>query len=532
MITDLRTLSDSTTFTADIAIIGAGAAGIAMARRLAGKKLKVLVLESGGYGLDTEVQDLHAGTASGIPYFPLDESRYRMLGGSTYRWGSRSAPFQEVDMGARPWLGLPQWPITLESLQDWYDHVPELLRLIAPFENESVPWSRFSVTPHRFDDSLLAYHGFQFGKNLLFGEVYAQELKVAENIEVLLGATVTGIRTTGGADHVQRLDLSTLEKRTHTVTARRYVLATGGIENARLLLLSDDVNPAGVGNEHDHVGRYFMEHPTASAGIVHAADPQKLHDVFSPGLLQGRLVEVCLTPTRSLMEREGILNANAATRLDVGEDPTQALREILWNMRSRKIPLDLGWYRKNAWLRQRLRTILRKPWAIPANALRHAMGRPKRFSIQSVRLELRGEQMPNPESRVTLGHARDALGQRRAHLNWDLTETDWRTMKVMAQTMDTELQRLGLGRLEPASWVAGDASAWPADLVGGHHHMGTTRMSADPKDGVVDGNLKCHGIDNLWITGSSVFPTSSHVNPTMTVLALSLRLADHLEAMA
>ncbi|MBF9033171.1 NAD(P)-binding protein [Rhodobacterales bacterium HKCCE2091] len=532
MITDLRSLPEGEQFDADIAIIGAGAAGMTMARRLSGTRLKVLVLESGGNGLDTAVQDLHAGSQSGLPYFPLHESRYRMLGGSTYRWGSRSAPFQPVDLGPRPWLGLDGWPIDRATLDPHYARVPELLRLISPFDNEDVPWDRFAVTPHGFDDALLRYHGFQFGKNLLFGEVFGNELKAAENVTVLLNATVTGIRATERGDHVDRLDLSTLDGRRHVATARRYVLATGGIENARLLLLSDDVSPAGLGNGHDHVGRYFMEHPTASAGTVASPDPQALHDVFSPGLLSGRLVEVCLTPSRALMEQRAILNANAATRLDVGEDPTQALREILWNMRSRRIPMNLGWYRRNAWLGQRVRTILRRPWSIPANAIRHALGRPKRFSIRSVRLELRGEQMPNPDSRVTLGPERDALGQRRAHLHWALGETDWRTMKVMAETVDAELQRLGLGRLDPAPWIAGDAPAWPDDLVGGHHHMGTTRMSDRPEDGVVDSDLKCHGIDNLWIAGSSVFPTASHVNPTMTVLALSLRLADHLEAAA
>lgn len=532
MISDLRSFEGGQEFDADIAIIGGGAAGLTMAMRLTGSRLKVIVLESGGQDPAPETQDLASGTASGTPYFALEDSRYRALGGSTYRWGARTAPFQAVDLAPRPWLNLPGWPLGRETLDPYYAAIPELLRLVPSFTHEAVPWSRFAADPAPIDDALLAYHGFQFGKTLLFGQAFGAGIRAAENVHLLLHATVLGIRANGQADHVDRLDVCTLDGRRHTLRARRYVLAAGGIETPRLLLLSNDVAPQGLANGHDHVGRYFMEHPTASAGIVHSDSPQKLHDIFSPGLLSGRLVEVCLTPSRRLMEQRGILNANAATRLDVADDPTQALREILWNARSRRIPLRPGWYRRNEWLRQRISAIRRKPWAIPANALRHAMGRPKRFDIRSVRLEVRGEQMPNPESRVTLSDRIDALGQRKAHLNWDLTETDWRTLKILSETVGAELARLRLGRLEPAPWIAGDRPSWPDDLVGGHHHMGTTRMSADAADGVVDPDLKCHGIDNLWIAGSSVFPTASHVNPTMTVMALSLRLADHMESLA
>ncbi len=534
MISDARTLPADTTLTADIAVIGAGPAAIAMARVWAGLNLKVLILESGGLDLEPAAQDLHRGSRSGVPYFELHESRFRTFGGSTYRWGSRSAPFQEIDMIHRPWLEAPHghngWPITRAALQPYYDRVPELQNLHVPFDNENPPWEKFAVTPPKLNPDTLRYGAFQFGKNLLFGEVYRAELKAAGNIDVLLHATVTRIAASARADHIDRLDVSTDQGKRFTVTARRYVLATGGIENARLLLLSDDVMPMGLANTHDHVGRYFMEHPTASAGTVETATPQKLHDIFSPGLISGRLIETCLAPTRAMMEENRILNVAAATRLNVGVDATQALREIMWNMRARKMPRTLGWYRNNNWLKERAGAIARDPFSIVGNVVRHAMGRPKRFKIDSVRLELRSEQAPNPLSRVTLGTERDALGQRRAHLNWALSETDWRSMQVMAHHVGAEMTRLNLGTLHLADWLKGDTPSWPSDLVGGHHHMGTTRMSAAPKDGVVDANLRCHGIDNLFIAGSSVYPTSSFVNPTTTVLALALRLADQLKA--
>ena len=217
-----------------------------------------------------------------------------------------------------------------------------------------------------------------------------------------------------------------------------------------------------------------------------------------------------------------------STRLKVGADATQALREIVWNMRHRRLPLDLDWYQKNRWLMQRLGAIARNPMSIISNLVRHKMGKPKRFRIKDMYLELRTEQMPNPQSRVTLGDKRDALGQPLPHLHWALTGQDKHTMQQMAGLVDNELRRLGLGRVNIADWLKSDDLTFDPEMVGGHHHMGTTRMSVDPGHGVVDANCRAHGLKNLYVAGSSVFPTASYVNPTMTVLALAFRLADHL----
>ena len=152
--------------------------------------------------------------------------------------------------------------------------------------------------------------------------------------------------------------------------------------------------------------------------------------------------------------------------------------------------------------------------------------------IESIYLEVRTEQEPNPDSRITLGEELDALGQPCAHLHWDLTERDRHTQVVAAKAFGEELRRLGLGELQMAPWLASTEGEWSPDLVGGHHHMGTTRMSEDPHAGIVDSDCRTHAVHNLYIAGSSVFPTSGFVNPTSTLLALALRLADHLKSTA
>lgn len=528
MICDLRDRDTDTTITTDIAVIGGGAAAIAFATRLKGSGRKITILEAGGLHRDSEAQAFYAGTQSGIPYFPLDESRYRLLGGSTFRWGARSAPFRPVDFGPRPWLDLAGWPIDGQELQAGYDAVPAFLDLYTPFAFAPPDWAAFGAEPPRFDPDQLEATAFQFGKNLLLGEHFRKELKDTPDVDVVLNAIVHSLKANENGRAIGHLDVRTTKGTACRVTANTYILACGGIENARLLLLSDDVMPAGLCNADDQVGRYFMEHPTVSAGSIDVADPHSLHDVFSPGMVGGRLVETCIAPTPAAMKDLGILNVNASTRLKVGSDATQALREIVWNARHRRMPLDLDWYQKNRWLMQRLGAIARDPLSIVTNLIRHKMGKPKRFRIEDMYLELRTEQMPNPESRVTLGEKRDVLGQRLPHLHWELTATDKRTMREMAALVDRELRRLGLGQVNIADWLRTDDLSFDPEMVGGHHHMGTTRMSADPKSGVVDENCRTHAMENLYIAGSSVFPTASYVNPTMTLLALTFRLADHL----
>ena len=529
MITDIRTLPDGTVLEADVCIAGGGAAAIAMATHLAGKQLDVCILESGGLSFDGTSQTLAAGTQSGIPYFELMETSYRLLGGNTFRWGARTSPLKPIDFSERSWVPHSGWPLSRERLDPYYQRVFDFVGLHRPFSYEGQVWENFGVDPPAFDTEALQYCAFQFGKNVLLGEVCRAQLQQEKNVAVYLRASVQQIHCSPGGDHVERLDVATLTGQRFIARARVYVLACGGIENPRLLLLSNSVNPAGLCNEHDLVGRYFMEHPTVSAGTIISNNWQKLHDFFSPGLVGGRLVEFGLALSPALQESKQCLNAVARTNLVVSADSTQALRELLWNLRHRRMPHQLRWYYDNKWLQQRLGAVARDPLGIVTNIARHALGKPKRFKVDSVFLEVRTEQEPNPESRVTLSDQTDVFSQRRAHLHWSMTKRDKDTVRVAAEAFNRELVRLGLGVLNTAPWLLAQDLTWPANLVGGHHHMGTTRMSGDPRTGVVDSNCKAHALDNLYIAGSSVFPTAGYVNPTSTLLALAFRLAEHLE---
>lgn len=528
MITDIRQLPDGAAIAADICIIGGGAAAIAMATRLAGGALKVAIFESAGRAPAPATTALAAGETSGIPYFALDDSRVRAFGGSTYRWGARSAPLKRIDYERRDWAPMSGWPFSGEELSPYDAAAHDLIGLRRPFAYDGEAFAELKIDMPPVDRAVFDFAAFQFGKTLIFGEAYAPALASAPNIEVYLHATVCDVALSPDGARIESARVKTLDGKEFSATARIFVLAGGGIENPRLLLNWNARFPKGLCNENDLVGRHFMEHPTFTAGTVQAQDWQSLCDIFSPGLVGGRFVETGLAPSAAFQRDRRILNAVARVRPVVSADATQALREIIWNAMHRKIPLNLGWYR-NEWLRERIGAIARDPFSIPLNIVRHLQGKPKRFKADGVILEIRTEQAPNPESRVKLADAKDPLGLRRAHLHWAMTPADKRTMRVVAEAADGELRRLGLGSIKFGDWLADEGLTWSDDMVGGHHHMGTTRMSDSPADGVVDRNCKAHSLDNLYIAGSSVFPTAGFVNPTYTILCLALRLADHLK---
>lgn len=520
MITDGRSIEAGATLTADLCIVGGGPAGIAMALSLADSGLRVCLLESGGLDLEPAAQALTAGDTSGVPYFDLTESRHRLLGGSTAVWGARSAPMTELDLASRAWVPLSGWPLTLEELAPYYKAYHRLVDLHEPFDYGEGVWEALGTDPPPFDRERLRFTAFQFGRILLLGRHYRRRLERASGLDVLLHANAVELCTGGRhTDRIERVEVRTLDGRAFRVSAATFVLACGGLENARLLLLSRAADRRGLCNDGDLVGRYFMEHPTVSAGDVLADDPQALCDVFSPGQIGGRLVETGLALSPAVQSARRCLNAVAAVRMVAPDDPTQLLRELVFGIRRGELPGDTG---------RRLRRIAGDPIGVAGNLWRHLAGRPKRFRIERLYLELRTEQEPDPDSRVTLSQTNDALGLPRAHLHWTLSERDRETMRVAAELVEAELRRLGLGRLERAAWLDAQPAFWPDDLVGGHHHMGTTRMSDDPARGVVDRDCRAHAVDNLYIAGSSVFPTAGYVNPTPTLVALALRLADHL----
>jgi choline dehydrogenase-like flavoprotein len=364
---------------------------------------------------------------------------------------------------------------------------------------------------------------------------------------VLLHANLLELQTHADGASVDHARIGSLDGRRGTVRARHYVLACGGIENARLLLLSNSVLPQGLGNQNDLVGRYFMDHPCGNLGKLFTDSPDRVTQPYDHEHGEGPaplFMEIGLSPraqrTQQLLNGRAhpfaveaplpggiraLRGLRAALRKAAAEGHEMAL-QLQQAMRHNRAPDGTGMPSENI-----VTLALRAGLGVGDIArawMRKRAGRP---SVPSAYVELLGyfEQAPNPLSRITLGDDVDALGQRKACIDWQFTALDRHSFRTAATLFGEEIARACNGRFEPNPWLADDDL--PAEVHGTAHHMGTTRMADDPREGVVDRHCRVHGIDNLHIAGSSVFPTGGWAFPTFTIVALSRRLADTLQTM-
>ena len=523
MALDARELDDGHVLECDLCIVGGGAAGITIARAFAGSRIAVCLLESGGLEYEEQVQDLYKGANVGLPYFDLDICRLRLFGGSTNHWAGRCRPLDEIDFEARAWVPLSGWPLTRAELEPHYRAAQELCELAA-FDYAPEPWLGPGQEALPFDPAKVVSRVWQFSPPTQFGQAYRVALEAAPNVTILLHASVVDIEANAAGSEVLGLEVRTLTGKRLSARARAYVLACGGLENPRLLLAARRQVNAGLGNQRDMVGRCFMEHPHLNAARALVVDPAVLA-FYARGqgasAANGTEVVGCLNHSPERQRALEVLNFDALFTVDnIGDSGYAALRR-LWNAaEQRRWPEDLAG----------------DLWQALVDLDDTAAGLLGRFGVREYRADnasflmwCSAEQAPDPDSRVRLGDGVDALGVPRIALDWRLFELDKRSLQAGHEAVALELGRTGLGRLQIDDWLSADLTTWSPELEGGHHHMGTTRMSADPSQGVVDPSSQVHGTANLYVAGSSVFPTSGSANPTLTVVALALRLAQELE---
>lgn len=519
MLKDLRDLPEGAVVEADLCIIGAGAAGITMARRLRGMGVSVCLLESGGFDFEPRSQDLYKGGLAGLPYWDLDVVRLRTFGGATMHWAGMCAPLMPHDFDRRAHIPDSGWPISYDDVARYYPEAHEICQL-GPMRYDLADWLPENL---RLPSLARVLHRvYQYSPPVRFGDAFREDLVSAKDVEILLHSNVTGIDMADDGASVSGLRLATLEGKTATARAKRYVLACGGIENPRLLLASRGVHPDGVGNAHGNVGRYFMEHYELWPVQVSMTAPKdRVQPYFgfnsdSLYLMPSFVLEPAVQADLGVANGGLILDSAAyhedATGFVAVRRLLNALRTGDFGEAAASLPLilsDLDDVAEGTWRK--------------INGQRY---RPRADEHQEVRVKIYGEQVPNPDSRVLLGEDRDALGQPRAVLDWRLSALDRQTAVTSTRVVGEGLAGEGAGRARLADWV--EEGGWPDSLQGAMHHMGTTRMSASARTGVVDPDCRVHGVENLYVAGCSVFPTAGYANPTLTIVAMALRLADHL----
>lgn len=501
MIFDSATELQGRTIDCDVCIVGGGAAGITIAREFVGQRLNVVLLESGGLEFDADDQSLYAGQSIGEPYYDLTATRLRFFGGATNHWAGLCGALARSDFEGREWIRDSGWPLAYEVYRAYLARartvceIDDAARSVEEL-NDLTGGNELQRASARFVPTIK-----QYSPPTRFGRRYRSELAGAANIRVLLKSNAVDIEAFEHGRAIRSVRARTLAGSEYRVRARCYVLAAGGLENPRLLLLSNGVQKNGLGNDQDLVGRYFHEHPHLKLGALALARKDARVGAFAGEFwrrLPGVRGSLHLVPTVALQRDERLPNFEITPQFEWGEGPPDPslVHEIGMQLKWRNL-IDHRRFLKY-----------------------FADQRPLREAVVTASVE----QEPNPFSRVRLGDERDALGLRRIVLDWRFTDLDRSAPERIARLLAIELGAQGIGRMRIAVETGGHNG-----LLAGHHHMGTTRMGASARQGVVDTDCRVHGIDNLFVAGSSVFPTGGAMNPTFTIVALAIRLADHLK---
>ena len=453
----------------DICIAGSGPAGMSLALALAERGKDVLLLEGGGTEFSDASQDLYIGENTGDPYFELDATRLRFMGGSSNHWGGWCRPLDSIDFAYKDYCPEAYWPIDRQDLDPYLARAKDILDLDGDFDDDLLDPAIRRLT-FLFSDPVTR-----------FAEKYQSDVRESPRIVLALNTSVVGVEIDG--TRVSGFRVRNFEGQETTVSAGDFVLACGGIENSRLLLHFNAETHGRLVPESQTLGRYWMDHPHFTIGEAALSFENANLEFFG------------LTPER--MRDRGVLNCGL--RLQSFRNP-EGLRELLRDLACTAPTLG-EWAYRQAGRSLSCGGLLRAAW----------------------------EQEPNSDSHIALStRERDAFGIPQTVLHWRKTARDIETVRVAALEFGSFMARQNAGRVRLAQWILEDGP-WPEDdELGGNHHMGGTRMSASAEEGVVTPDLRLWGMDNMYVAGSSVFPSGGHANPTLTIIQLSLRLADHL----
>jgi choline dehydrogenase-like flavoprotein len=500
---DARNIENNSLIEGDICIVGAGAAGISMALEWLNTPYKVILLEGGGFEYDAKMQDLYKGKTTGQKYYPLESARLHYFGGTTGHWAGFCSPFDPIDFKERDWVPHSGWPIKREDLDPYYPRAHKNLDL-GPYEYDLKYWQTQDpeLIPLPLDDKAVFNKMWQFSKPTRFGEKYRDTIVKAPNIHLYTYANVTNIVANEGVSAIKEVTVKNLAGKQHTVRAKQFIIACCSIQNARLLLASNTQAKKGLGNDNDNVGRYFMEHLEIKSAEMWLAKPDALKLYQWDWGVKHRAE---LGISEEMQREHRMLNGTASLMpLEVAKNQTPMID--LWSADTAKTNAFMHADQKKAKTKKALK------------------------SYKAFELFTRVEQAPNPDSRITLETEKDALGMPRTTLHWELTPLEKHSLRSIYKIIGEQLGISAAGRVRLMEYLRDENdNTWPAFTGGGWHHMGTTRMAADPKKGVVDANCKVHGISNLYMAGASCYATAAAPNPTLTLVALTIRLADHLK---
>lgn len=477
MFVDVSALESGALLRTRVCVVGSGPAGMTAAVTLANKGFDVILVEAGGRYRTAESQAQFAGEVIGDRYYDLSAARLRMFGGTSNHWGGYCIPLDYHDFEPHPKFPETGWPIRRNELDLYLEGACEVLEIPNSFEEEL-------VTPS------LRRTRFQFSPPVIFSHKYDEFCRDSDRLRVCLNSALVDLAFEDGA--IKSALVKAADGREFSVEAECFLLCAGAIENSRLLLWINQRNGGRLVQDSRTLGRYWMEHPHANVGeFLIEAGPEFFYD----GPPFTRMASFALT--KQAQYDLSVLNADLLIEETAYSETKGLIADLLCYAPA---------------LGERLMGLLDKNLVCGARVRSH------------------WEQEPRFENHVALDSTKsDDLGMPRVKLHWQKTEADRRTIVVTANEFAKQLAKSDLGRVRLVDWVIDDGPIAPQQFMGGWHHMGGTRMSDSPEQGIVDPNLRVHGTRNLYVGGSSVFPSGGYANSTLTIVQLSLRLSDEIE---
>jgi choline dehydrogenase-like flavoprotein len=461
----------------------------------------VALMEAGGLELTADSQDLYAGEITGLDYYPLDVARLRYFGGTSNHWGGWCRELDAYDFSPHPFAAFSGWPIQKSDLDPYQGETDSILDLPPPPGFPDLPITQ------KGDD--FRHVLFRFSRPpTQFGEKYHDEIAASDRISLFLNANLVDLRLGDDLGGVTEAIFATYppEMRRFAVEAQVFCLCTGGLENPRLLLNFRSQMPQGIGNQNDVVGRFFCEHPHFVLADLLLEKPGDQKEFYAP--------------TEAFMNARQVLNFGLRLEADQRLPPLSFVREF------RRSAICVS-----SFTEQLSERVFGRAPDCDRGGVGEYFARLTADDPLTGHVRIASEQHLNLQSRVKIAEEKDVLGLNRIVLDWHVLPADFETMRTAITAFGAFIAEENIGRLKVRDWLLAERPVLPGiadDEVGGFHHMCTTRMSADPKDGVVDADCRVHGMANLYIGGSSVFATTGHPNPTYTIVQLALRLGEHL----
>jgi choline dehydrogenase-like flavoprotein len=546
---DSSTMPSGSLMEAEVAIVGAGPAGIVLALELADAGHRILLIESGGESFSPEAQRL-ADTSGHDPlHVSMALATRRQVGGASNLWGGRCVPFDPVDFERREIVGDARWPVSYDEIAAHFQRACDWCVCgEAVFEASEVPnLAHKSLVPGFQDGRVRSSSLERWSLPTNFAREYRSALKRSVGITLVTNLTCTEVVCDPSGSRVEHLRAQSLGAKMLTIKASCYVLACGGLETTRLLFASNRPHQGGLGNHSGHLGRWYMAHVESRIAQIHFTTPSQATIYDHERDAAGVYVRRRLTFSEDFLLSQGLPNvamwlvnpkisdpahgsgilsfvylmlASPAGRLFVAEGIRQAhvgsSGHASFRTHLANVARDLGPAALFA-VTFGYQRFLKRGRKVPGFFV------PSAANVYP--LNYHGEHLPHWESYVEPTADRDALGMPRLRTHLWLGDDDMQGIIRAHEYLDAYLRENDLGYLE---YLEDIARVMPEHPLGGYHQAGTTRMSALPEDGVVDRDLAVHGFDDLFVASSSVFVTSGQANSTFMIVAFALRLAYHL----